>query len=75
MLIITGWLNTREQLHQDIRQYWSIKDDMTVIDGMIMKGRFIIIPKALKQQALDQLHVNHKGIEKKTKLLACESVY
>ena len=39
-----------------------------------MKGRCIIIPERLKQQALDQLHVNHMGMEK-TKLLACNSVY
>ena len=31
--IITGWLNAREQLHQDIKPYWSITDDMSVIDG------------------------------------------
>ena len=39
-----------------------------------MKGRHIIIPAELKQQVLDQLHLNHMGIEK-TKLLICESVY
>ena len=65
-LIITGWPDTKDQLHQDIRPYWSFKDDLAVIDGVIMKGRCIIIPEALKQQALDQFHVNHMGIEKKT---------
>ena len=39
-----------------------------------MKGRHIIIPEDVKQQALDQLHVNHMGI-KKTKLLMNESVF
>ena len=39
-----------------------------------MKGRHIIIPEVLKPQALDQLHINHTGIEK-TKLLVCESMY
>ena len=34
----------------------------------------IIIPEILKAQALDQLHINHLGIEKK-KLQACESIY
>ena len=60
-----------------MRPFWSFKVNMAVIDGVIMKGRCIIIPKpqqALKQQALDQLHVNHMGIEK-TKLLACKSIY
>ena len=39
-----------------------------------MKSRWIIIPMALKQQMLDQLHTNHMGIEK-MKLLACKSIY
>ena len=30
-----------------------------------MKGRHVVIPEILKTQALDQLHVNHMGIEKK----------
>ena len=38
---------------------------MSVIDGVIMKGRCIIIPKAIQQQVLDQLHVYDMGIEKK----------
>ena len=39
---------------------------MAVIDGIILKIRHII-PKRLKTQALDQLHINHMGIEKKNK--------
>ena len=73
-IIITGWPSTKDQLHIDIRPYWSYKDDLAVIDGVVMKGRCIIIPQDLKQQVLDQLHLNHMGIEK-TKLLMCESVY
>ena len=47
---------------------------MAVIDGIIIKGRHIIRSEVLKAQALDQLHINHRGIEK-TKLLVCESIY
>ena len=46
---------------------------MVVIDGIIMKGRHIIIPKVLQPQTLDQFHINHMGMEK-TKLLTCESI-
>ena len=38
---------------------------MAVIDGIIMKGRHVIIPEASKQQVLDQLQINHMDIEKK----------
>ena len=29
-----------------------------------MKGRYIIISAVVKQQVLDQLHLNHMGIKK-----------
>ena len=72
--IIAGWLNTRDELLSDLRLYWSYRDDLAVIDGVVMKGKCIIIPAVLKQQVLDQLHTNHMGI-KKTKLVTCKSVY
>ena len=72
--ITAGWLSTKDKLHSNLKPYLSDGDDLAVIDGVVMKGRCIIIPAVLKQQVLDQLHLNHMGIEK-TKLLICESVY
>ena len=72
--IIAGWPHTKDELHTDIRPYWPYRDELAVIDGVILKGRHIIIPDSLKQQVLSQLHINHMGIEK-TKLLAHESVF
>ena len=64
----------KDKLCADLRPYWSYRGELAVIDGIILKGRHIVIPNSLKQQVLNQLHTNHMGIEK-TKLLACESVY
>ena len=61
-------------LHADLKAYWSYRDELAVIDGVILKDRCIIITTNLRCQILELLHTNHKGIEK-TKLLACESVY
>ena len=49
IIIITGWPNTKDQLHINIRPYWSYKDNLAVIDGVVIKGRHIIIPQDLKQ--------------------------
>ena len=62
-IIISGWPTTKDQLQIDIKPYWSYKDYLAVIDSIVIKGRCIIIPKGLKQQVLDQLHVNHMGIK------------
>ena len=37
---------------------------MALIDGAILKGRQIMIPKVLQKQVLNQLHDNHMGIER-----------
>ena len=39
-----------------------------------MRGKGIIIPASLHSTVLDNLHINHMGIEK-TRLLACKSMY
>ena len=62
--IIVGWPESKDHLCQDINVYWSFRDDMAVIDCIIMKDRCIIIPEVLKIQVLDQLRVKHMGIEK-----------
>ena len=38
---------------------------MVVFDGFILKGRHVVIPESFKKQVLEQLHLNHMGIEKK----------
>ena len=35
-IIISGWLTTKDQLHLNVRPYWSYKDDLAVIDGIVM---------------------------------------
>ena len=72
--IIAGWPHTKDELHTSIRPYWPYREELAVIDGVILKGRHIIIPDSLKQQVHAQLDTNHMGIEK-TKLLAHESVF
>ena len=72
--IITGWPSPKDELHTELKPYWSYKDVLAVIDRVMLKGRCIVIPTCLNQQVLEQLHTNHMGIEK-AKLLACDSVY
>ena len=73
-IIISGLLTTKDQLHLDTRPYQSHKDKLAIIDGIVMKGRCIISHKGLKQQVLDQLHVNHMGIKKPNCLCASQYI-
>ena len=50
--VIHGWHDTKNQLPQDIRAYWTFRDHMAVIDGVVIKGKCIVIPNTLQQQVL-----------------------
>ena len=67
--IIKGWPENKDSIPQNHRPYWTFWDDMAVIDRVILKGRFIVIPDALQKLTSEQLHINHMGMEK-TKPLA-----
>ena len=51
--IITGWPSTKDELHADLKPYWLYRDELAVIDGIVLKGRHIVIPNSLMQQVLD----------------------
>ena len=70
---IAGWPDSKDKINAELKPFWSHRDKLAIIDGIILKGRHIIIPSNTKQ-VLDQLHTNHMGIEK-TKLLAHKCGY
>ena len=37
--VIQGWPGSKNQLPKDIRTYWTFKDDMAVIDGIVKKAK------------------------------------
>ena len=55
---------TKAEVRQDIQLYWTSCDDMTVVNGIVLKGRRLVVSTFLQQQALEGFHSNHMGIEK-----------
>lgn len=54
--------------------FWGLRDQLSIDDGLILKGQQIVIPQTLQEDILKQLHTAHLGQEK-TKLLAKDTVY
>ena len=55
-------------------QYKSIKDYLSVEDGLILYGSRILIPKSSRKDVLAKLHMSHQGVER-TKRRARQTVY
>ncbi|GFR60177.1 retrovirus-related Pol polyprotein from transposon 297-like Protein [Elysia marginata] len=62
--IIKGWPDNTKEVPQAVRKYWSMRDFLSIEDGLIIKNTAIIIPKSMKDFILDRLHDGHQGIEK-----------
>ena len=52
--IIQDWPKSRDQIPQDIRTKFIFRDDMAVTDRVIIKGRYVVVRKALQKQAFQQ---------------------
>ena len=63
-IIKAGWPDSIKDLLPVIRSYWPYRDELSVNDGIIMKGSRIIIPKTQQKIILYQLHYSHHGVEK-----------
>ena len=61
--IIKGWPESKDQIPQDMRTYWTYPGDMAVCDGVILKQMCIEKLEVLQKQELQQFHSHLMGIE------------
>ena len=66
-VIQEGWPQHRQNCKESILDCWSFRDELSVINGIILKGQKIFVPKSLRPEMLDKIHTGHLGIEKNIK--------
>lgn len=60
--IVNGW-PPKIKVRPDIREYYSIRDTLSVEKGVILKGEAVLIPKSQRKQILLKLHSSHLGYD------------
>ena len=73
-LIFNGFPNHRSQLPDSCKCYWNVREHLTLDDDFIVNGCRLLIPQAMRQQVLLQLHESHQGTVR-TKQRARLSLY
>jgi hypothetical protein len=63
-IISEGWREKRSECPAYVHPYWNYRDDLTVSNGLILKGSHIVIPRSLQPEVLQQLYYAHQGAEK-----------
>ncbi len=62
--ILSGWPRDRKSCPPEVLDYWNHRDQLSVIDEIIMKGEKIVIPKSLRPKMMDLVHSGHMGVKR-----------
>ena len=62
--IMQGWPNERSNTSNELHAYWNIRDELSVHQGLILKGSKIVIPTKMRKEILIKIHAGHQGREK-----------
>ena len=73
-IIQQGWLKAIKEVPTKVQKYWTFHEELTIEDGLVLKGRRIIIPDKKREEILKIIHEGHLGLNK-CKMRAKETVY
>ena len=62
--ILEGWPDCRSECEAGTEEYYGFKDEISVYQGMVLKGQRVVTPKALRPQMLLTFHTGHQGTMK-----------
>lgn len=70
-----GWPNDKNKIEASLHPYWKARGELTIgSDNLLLHGKRIVVPKALRRQTLEKIHTGHQGIQR-CRLLAKISVW
>ena len=72
--IIHRWPSTTREILSKFKPYWTFREELTVEDGIVLKGTHIVIPHKKCHATLQLIHEGHLGLGK-CKLRAKDTVY
>ncbi|RWR98802.1 Retrotransposable element Tf2 protein type 1-like protein, partial [Dinothrombium tinctorium] len=63
-MILTGFPKYFNECPLSIQKFWKVKDELSVANGIIFRGKRVVIPQSLRSEMLRKIHEGHLGIEK-----------
>ena len=60
--IMYGWPNCRANVPLAKLPYWNYRDELSLYDGVIFRGKRICIPKKIRSMMLKIIHSSHSGM-------------
>ena len=57
-----GWPEMKAALPAPVKQYFQLRDELSVQDGVLFRGNRVIIPRSMRADTLKKIHQSHIGI-------------
>ncbi|XP_061128337.1 uncharacterized protein K02A2.6-like [Syngnathus typhle] len=71
---LKGWPMKKKSLDSKLHSYWPMRDNISIVNDIVMVGDKIIIPECFKRVILEKLHLAHQGVQR-TKAKARKVLY
>ena len=74
VFIESGWPTQRKDVPITVRPYYNYRQELSILNGLILKDSRIVVPSSLRSEMKTILHSGHLGIVK-TKISARDTIY
>ena len=62
-VITLGWPEDKSKVAPQVHPFFSIRDELTIQDGLIFRGKRVVVPQSLRPMIKTKLHSSHMGID------------
>lgn len=63
--LVQGWPEIKQEVEPMLMEFWTYRDELSEMDGVILKGERILVPKSMHREMLDKIHnISHLGVHK-----------
>jgi transposase InsO family protein len=59
-----GWPKYQDCVSENVRKYWSFKDDIHEENGLLFVNNKLLVPPSIRNELLTKLHESHLGVAK-----------
>ena len=63
-MITNRWPHSIKEVPAEIQAYWTFHEELTIEDGLVLKGTQIVIAKIKHKHILTLIHEGHLGLGK-----------
>ena len=53
---MTGWPDERKSVPEEIKGFWSYREEITAVNGVLFKLDQVIVPSSLRAEMLRKIH-------------------